>query len=151
MKKQSIIFMMLCFITVSSVFAQSKGTLPSWMNNSVVVLSAPLFGYNITVGNLFGKKFLNSPNTTIKATENRLIISNEMIQDGIVAMRIKVTFVMNKMNDAGTCYPCEVFVESPITFASQTFSCYGGPYNNPKEYGSLLGFLGGFLEEFNQL
>ena len=150
MKKQSIIFLMLCFITVSSAFAQSKGTLPSWMNNSVVVLSE-LLGGKKTVGSLFGKKFLNSPNTTIKATENRLIISNEMIQDGIVEMRIKVTFVMNKMNDAGTCYPCELFIETPMTFASKTLSCYGGPYNDPNGFGTILGALYGYIKEFNQL
>ena len=150
MKKQSIIFLMLCFITVSSAFAQSKGTMPSWMNNSVIVLSEFLGGKK-TVGSLFGKKFLNSPNTTIKATDNRLIISNEIIQDGIVEMRIKVTFVMNKMNDAGTCYPCEFFIESPISFVSQTFSCYGGPYNDPKEYGTILGALDEYVKEFNQL
>lgn len=110
-----------------------------------------IFRWKKTVGSLFGKKFLNSPNTTIRATENRLIISNEIIQDGIVEMRIKVTFVMNKMNDAGTCYPCEFFIESPISFVSQTFSCYGGPYNDPKEYGTILGALYEYVKEFNQL
>lgn len=40
----------------------------------------------------------------------------------------------------GSCYPPELHYESPTTFQSDTLYC-SGPYNDPRNYGKILGFL----------
>lgn len=151
MKKKFIVLLML--VTTSMIFAQSKETIPSWMKNSAIILSDVMYGSNKTVGTLFGDKFFESTNTKIATFDNKLIISNEIIDNelGTTLIKIEATFIMNRIKDSGTCYPSQVIIEVPMTFQSQTFTCSGGPYNNPRKYGEILGCLKGYIENFYEM
>lgn len=134
-------------ISVVCAFAETKGSIPSWIKNSVIVMSEHVYGENKTIEDLFGRKPLETTNTTITTTDKKLIIENEAVAEGVVILKIEVTFIMNKIMDAGTCYPSKLVFESPMTFQTQTLTCYG-PYNDPENYGRILGFLSESMKLF---
>lgn len=139
--KKTLLAILLASTLFLPVFAETKGNIPDWMNNSVIVLSDYLYGTHKTVKDLFGGTPLETTNTVITSSDKQLVIVNEMVVEGSVIIRITTTFVMNKVGDAGTCYPSKFILESPMTFQSQTMSCYGGPYDDPEGYGQILGAL----------
>ena len=130
---------------VSSVFAETKGKIPAWMGDSSIFLSEVVYGKSMTINDLYGKKPLATTNTEIASSDDILVISNEYAEYGIVGMKVTTTFVMDQ---DGACYPAELVFEVPSTLQSETFTCDGGPLNDPENYGAILGTLSQLLNIF---
>lgn len=144
MKKLIFIALGIIFIYVNG-FAQTD-KIPEWMGNSVILLTKEFTGKAETINSFF-----NNPNefTTVKvyASDNELKLCHEMKTEGIVILKVDVTFKLSKVLDGGTCYPYKLYYESPLTFESKTLSCRD-PYSDSQSYGYLLGSLYEFIPMF---
>ena len=116
---------------------------PRWMGNSVVLLTDYLYGSNLTICDLF---YNPKPTTSVVVnySKDELKLHQEIKANGVVAMKADLTFKLTKVGDAGSCYISRLYVESPLTFESQTMTCYG-PYNDSGNYARILGALKSLL------
>lgn len=135
MKKKFFTSLIILFI-VGTLFAQSKQQIPQWMGKSVILLTDYLYGEQKTINDLFGKP-KETTTVVVKSTDNELLLSHEVGADGVVILKIDIYFKLSKVGDAGTCYISKLYYESPMTFESQTLTCFG-PYNDPENYGQIL-------------
>lgn len=144
MKKK--ILVLLVSLLALSCFAKTKGTIPTWMGNSIIVATDQVYGSMKTVNDFFGKPSNDISNITITSSEDALKIVGEILEDDIVALKFEVTFKFSKVRDGGVCYPTKLYYEIPVTFQNGTIYCNGGPYNNPESFGQIMGML----ERFQQ-
>ena len=142
MKKMILINFFFMFV-VATVFAQNNQQIPQWMGKSVILLTDYLYGEQKTINDLFGKP-KETTSIVVKSTNNELVLAHEVGKDGIVVLKINIYFKLTKIGDAGTCYISKLYYESPMTFESQTLTCYG-PYNDSENYGQILGFVSQLL------
>ncbi|MBR5581687.1 MAG: hypothetical protein IKW26_10365 [Treponema sp.] len=146
--KKIAICLVACVCLAMSSFAQSAEEIPTWIKNSIIILSEQAYGSPKTIGDLFGGKRDSLTTTKITYSDKEFVITNMMGDESFYFMKMKITFVMTKMGNAGTCWPSNVLVESPLTGQTINKTCYGSPYDNPRAYGEIMGLIASGLDTF---
>lgn len=123
-------------------FAQGYKEVPGWVKRSVIIASDTLFDEMKTIDDLFSKP-KETTSVVAKVGGSEMTLFHEIASEGVVLMKVDVTFRLSKVGDAGTCFVSRVRCEIPMTFQSVAATCYS-PYDDPGGYGQCMGLLGRF-------